>query len=111
MPRLQNISKYCVVCRSSAPASSNVYAIETPCSGCCWTPLTLSGSGSCATSSTVAATSITWWNCERISPFALMPPGQCTIVPLRVPPQCDAICFVHWYGVSIACAQPTAKWL
>ena len=59
----------------------------------------------------MAATSITWWNCERISPFASNPAGQCTIVPLRVPPQCDAICFVHWYGVSIACAQPTAKWL
>jgi len=29
---------------------------------------------------------------------------------LRVPPQCEAICFTHWYGVSIACAQPTAKW-
>jgi hypothetical protein len=21
--------------------------------------------------------------------------GQCTIVPLRVPPQCDATCLVH----------------
>ena len=52
--------------------------------------------------------SITWQNCERTSPFALMPFGQCTIVPLRVPPKCDATCLVHWYGVSIACAQPTA---
>ena len=34
--------------------------------------------------------------------------GQCTIVPLRVPPQCEATCLVHWYGVSIAHAQPTA---
>ena len=34
--------------------------------------------------------------------------GQWTIVPLRVPPQCEATCLVHWYGVSIACAQPTA---
>ena len=41
-------------------------------------------------------------------PCALMPFGQCTIVPLRVPPKCDATCLVHWYGVSIACAQPTA---
>ncbi len=40
--------------------------------------------------------------------LAVMPPGQWTIVPLRVPPQCDATCLVHWYGVSIACAQPTA---
>ena len=44
----------------------------------------------------------------RISPFAAKPAGQCTIVPLRVPPQWEATCFVHWYGVYIACAQPTA---
>ncbi len=37
-----------------------------------------------------------------------MPRGQCTTVPLRVPPQCEATCLVHWYGVSIAQAQPTA---
>ena len=54
---------------------------------------------------------MTWQNCERSSPRAAKPFGQCTIVPLRVPPQCDATCLVHWYGVSIACAQPTAKWL
>ena len=29
-------------------------------------------------------------------PLAAMPFGQCTTVPLRVPPQCDAICLVHW---------------
>ena len=28
-------------------------------------------------------------------PFSWMPFGQCTIVPLRVPPQCDATCLVH----------------
>ena len=44
----------------------------------------------------VAATSITCANCDRSSPLALIPFGQCTIVPLRVPPQCDATCFVHW---------------
>ena len=44
----------------------------------------------------------------RISPLAAMPLGQCTIVPLRVPPQCEATCLVYWYGVSMACAQPTA---
>ena len=67
-----------------------------------------SAAGSPATSSTVAATSMTWWNWCRISPLALIPSGQWTIVPLRVPPQCEATCLVHWYGVSIACAQPTA---
>ena len=67
----------------------------TPCSGICWTPLTLVGSGSPATSRTVGAMSMTWWNWERISPRAENPRGQCTIVPLRVPPQCDATCLVH----------------
>ena len=71
-------------------------------------PLTMTGSGRPAASSTVGATSITWWNWGRTSPLAWMPPGQCTIVPLRVPPQCEAICFVHWYGAFIAWAQPTA---
>ena len=52
--------------------------------------------------------SMTWLNWVRSSPLALIPAGQWTIVPLRVPPQCDATCLVHWYGVSIACAQPTA---
>ena len=30
----------------------------------------------------------------RISPLVAMPFGQCTIVPLRVPPKCEATCFV-----------------
>ena len=40
--------------------------------------------------------SMTWWNCGRTSPLALMPLGQWTIVPLRVPPKCEATCLVHW---------------
>ena len=32
----------------------------------------------------------------RISPLPLMPFGQWTMVPLRVPPQCEATCLVHW---------------
>ena len=55
-----------------------------------------SASGSPAASSTVAATSITWLNWVRTSPLALIPFGQWTIVPLRVPPQCEATCLVHW---------------
>ena len=27
--------------------------------------------------------------------LGLMPLGQCTIVPLRVPPKCEATCLVH----------------
>ena len=68
----------------------------TPCSGSWSTPLTIVGNGSPAASSTVGATSMTWWNWLRISPLAAIPAGQCTIVPLRVPPQCDATCLVHW---------------
>ena len=41
----------------------------TPSMGCCCTPLTEIGSGRPAASRIVGATSITWWNCERISPF------------------------------------------
>jgi hypothetical protein len=70
--------------------------------------LTIVGAGRPAASNTVGATSITCANWVRSSPLARMPFGQCTIVPLRVPPQCEATCFVHWYGVSSACAQPTA---
>ena len=80
----------------------------TPCSGSCCTPWTLVGSGSPATSRTVGARSMTWWNWERSSPRAWKPFGQCTIVPLRVPPKWEATCLVHWYGVSMAWAQPTA---
>ena len=78
-----------------------------PSMGDCCTPLTNSGSGIPAASRIVGATSMTWVNCERTSPLAVMPAGQCTIVPLRVPPQCEATCLVHWYGVHIAHAQPT----
>ena len=59
-------------------------------------PWTKPGAGSPAASSTVGATSMTWWNWWRSSPFAAKPPGQWRIVPLRVPPQWEAICFVHW---------------
>ena len=79
-----------------------------PSYGLCCTPLTIVGSGMPAASSTVGATSMTWLNWLRMPPFSLIPLGQCTMVPLRVPPQCDATCFVHWYGESIAHAQPTA---
>jgi hypothetical protein len=46
-----------------------------------------------------------WRDWLDLAPFALIPLGQCTTQALRVPPQCEAICFVHWYGVSRACAQ------
>jgi hypothetical protein len=52
--------------------------------------------------------SITWVNWLRMPPFSLIPFGQCTTTPLRVPPQCEATCLVHWYGEFIAHAQPTA---
>ena len=80
----------------------------TPAIGCWGTPLTSVGSGR------PAASRIGGRDVDHVvelrphlAPRA-EPVGQCTIVPLRVPPQCEATCFVHWYGVSIACAQPTA---
>ena len=78
-----------------------------PSIGDCCTPLTTVGSGSPAASRTVGARSITWVNWERSPPLSSMPLGQCTIVPLRVPPQCEATCLVHCNGVFIAQAQPT----
>ena len=79
-----------------------------PCNGICWMPLTNDGAGRPAASRIVGAMSITWVNWVRISPLASKPLGQCTTVPLRVPPQCDATCLVHWYGVFMAWAHPTA---
>ena len=73
-------------------------------------PLTIFGSGRPAASSTVGATSITWWNCERTSPFAVTRFGQCTITPVRLPPKSDPICFVQVNGVSPATAQPADMW-
>ena len=45
MPRLQNISKYCVSWRSASVAPSNEYAMLTPSIGCWATPLTAVGCG------------------------------------------------------------------
>ena len=43
-----------------------------------------------------------------LSTVSLMPAGQCTMRPSRVPPKCEATCFLfHWYGVFSASAQPT----
>ena len=78
-----------------------------PSIGDCWTPLTMAGSGSPAASRMVGARSITWVNWERTEPGSSIPSGQCTMVPLRVPPQCEATCLVHCSGEFIAQAQPT----
>ena len=68
----------------------------TPCIGSWVTPCTCTGSGKPAASRIVGATSMTWQNWLRISPLALIPLGQWTMVPLRVPPQWEATCLVHW---------------
>ena len=107
MPRLPNISKYWRSWRSGASASLKLYSMLVPSIGACSTPLTIVGCGRPAASSTVGATSMTWVNCDRTPPFSVIPLGQWTIVPLRVPPQCEATCLVHWNGAFIAHAQPT----
>lgn len=66
------------------------------------------GAGTPTASSMVGMMSTTLWNCERTWPFlALILAGQETASALRVPPKREAICLVHWKGVSIAWAQPT----
>ena len=53
--------------------------------------------------------SMTCMNWLRRPPLSLILAGQDTIMGLRVPPKWLAICFVHWNGVSIACAQAAGK--
>ena len=52
--------------------------------------------------------SITWPNCVRMPPPCLMPCGQWTTMPLRVPPKSEATCLVHLNGESKATAQAAA---
>nr|WP_287380694.1 hypothetical protein [Candidatus Microthrix sp.] len=66
-----------------------------PSIGLCCTPLTIVGSGRPAASRMVGATSMQCVNWVRNPPFSSMPLGQWTMVPLRVPPQCEATCLVH----------------
>jgi hypothetical protein len=95
MARLPNISKYCVVLRLLACASSKEYVMLTPSSGFCAMPLTTLGAETCAASKIVGTMSMTWWNWVRSSPFALIPLGQWTTIGLRVPPKWLATCLVH----------------
>ena len=76
-----------------------------PSMGFCSTPLTWVGCSMPAASRIVGARSMTWWNWVRNSPRAAIPRGHETAMPLRVPPKCDAICFIHWNGASSAHAQ------
>src|SRR3990172_12630176 len=107
MPRLPINSKYCDLWRVGAFASSKLYTRLKPSIGVCFTPLIIVGSLTPAASRIVGAMSMTEQNCERTSPVFLMRLGQETTRLLRVPPKCEATCFVHWNGVHIACAQPT----
>ncbi len=50
----------------------------------------------------VGATSLTWWNCVRSPPASTTPFGQLRAMALRVPPQSEATCLVHWKGASSA---------
>jgi hypothetical protein len=50
--------------------------------------------------------SFTWWNCERGVLSAVIRAGQEIAIGLRVPPKCEATCFVCRNGVSPAQAQP-----
>ena len=54
----------------------------------------------------VGTMSITWWNCLRSSPLALIPFGQWTTSGFCVPPKC-VYCLHSLKGVLPASAQPT----
>jgi hypothetical protein len=62
----------------------------TPCSGSCMTPLTEVGAGDQQLRAQSEPRRSRGETAERISPFALIPLGQWMIVPLRVPPKCEA---------------------
>jgi hypothetical protein len=51
--------------------------------------------------------SITWWNCDRSPPVSLIRAGHELPMGLRVPPKCDATCFIYWNGDDPAQAQGT----
>jgi len=74
----------------------------------CGVPLTTLGSGRPIACRIVGATSMTWPNWARISFFALIPFGQLTTMPLRVPPKSDGTCFIQPNGAFSATAHPAA---
>src|SRR5215475_11281612 len=112
MARLANISKYCVPRADGALAFalSKVYAMLTPSIGFCAMPLTITGAGMLLASRMVGTKSIMWWNWVRMPPASLIRLGQAIAMPCRVPPKCEATCFVHLNGVSNAHDQATAMW-
>lgn len=59
----------------------------------------------------VGTTSMMWRNWSRRPPLSEILAGQVTVMFCRIPPSCEAICFIHGYGVSKAQVQPTAMWL
>ena len=76
-----------------------------PAIGACGMPSTVFGTGIPATSRIVGPMSLTCVNWARTSPSALIPPGQCTTMGLRVPPRWEATCLPHWNGVFPAQAH------
>ena len=99
-------SKYWVR-RPSTPGSVNEASIDWPSTGICSMPFTMAGASMPAAARMVGARSMTWWNWSRSPPASVMCRGHETAKPLRVPPKCDATCFIHWNGASRAHAHPT----
>ena len=69
----------------------------TPCSGSCATPLHRGrvGQPGGLEHGRGDVDDVVELVCGRCPAFAI-PGGQWTTVALRVPPQCDATCLVHW---------------
>jgi hypothetical protein len=85
-PRWPICSKYCTDRGGGASASSNVAAIDAPCTGICGTPFHASGTAAPVADRIVGAMSTAWQNCRRTSPRAAKPFGQCTTSGSRTPP-------------------------
>src|SRR3954453_14218338 len=110
IPRLLINSKYWVlrVEAADALALSKVYIMLTPSIGVCLMPLTKSGALMPVASRIVGTISMMWWNWVRMPPASLMRSGHEIARPCRVPPKCEATCFVYLNGVSNAHDHPTA---
>src|ERR1700732_3501804 len=110
MPRLLTISKYWVLRAEAAVAFalSKVYAMLTPSIGLCLIPFTVSGALIPVASRIVGTMSMMWWNWLRMAPASLIRAGHEIARPCRVPPKCDATCFVYLNGVSKAHDHATA---
>lgn len=69
-------------------------------------PSIMAGAGIPVASRMVGTMSMMRLNCRRIPPASAMCPGHAIATPCAAPPWCEATCFTHLKGVSVAEAVP-----